>query len=86
MAYHVTINGRPLCDHTACVAGLQQAAEAQSVLDAAHISADATTCGHVWRESAIEVARVWRAFKGLDAKVVKGPCPTLPRRLAEAQK
>lgn len=65
---HITINGRPLCDHIACVAGLQDAAEV------AH--EEATLCGHVWKESAHEVAGAWRkAHPRFAVEVVLKPCP-----------
>lgn len=76
MAHHITINGRPLCDHIED----QGAHEAEAL---AGDDVDAHLCQHTWRESAIEVARVWHAFNGLNAAVVPGPCPSLARRIAK---
>lgn len=68
MAYHITINGRALCDHI----------EAEGSAG----GPDDNLCQHAWRESADEVARIWRAFKGLAVAVEPGACPSLARRLA----
>lgn len=72
MAHHITINGRPLCDHV----------EDQGTLVPGW---ENNLCQHAWKESAEEVARVWAAFKGLDVKVVKGACPSLGPRLLASQ-
>lgn len=74
MAHHITINGRPLCDH------LDKTDSGGSTT-----GADARICQHAWKESAEEVARVWRAFKGLAVAVEPGACPSLARRLAASQ-
>jgi len=61
VSHHLTINGQPLCSHTA--------------EHGRHEDDDANLCQHAWKESAEEVARVWRAFKGLDVRVETGHCP-----------
>lgn len=81
MAHHITINGRPLCDHIDDW-GVDATVEAV----AGDVDVDAHVCQHAWKESAEEVARVWRAFNGLRAAVKPGPCPSLARRLASQKR
>lgn len=67
MSYHITINGRTLCKHRYC--------DAEQTREALQEDPHAGLCQHVWKESAEEVARVWRAFKGLRVEVREGSCP-----------
>lgn len=75
-ASHILINGRPLCDHMATQAGIQ---------DRAKVDHDeASLCGHVWPESAYEVADAWqKAHRHLHVQVAFYPCPRTMRLAAE---
>jgi hypothetical protein len=62
---HITINGRPYCEHTACVAGMQDA-KASGV----------SSCDYPSNRSAENAALALRAI-GRNALVVPGPCPII---------
>jgi hypothetical protein len=65
--FHITINGRPLCEHTACKAGQD---------DAAGIPGGRPTCGQGDERGAMRAAQAWKAANPRHAvAVVIGACP-----------
>ena len=73
--YFLRIAGRPYCDHTACMAGLDLAKRA---------GVDA--CSYGTRKSALAAAGKYNALPGYEgvATVASGRCPSLPAMAKES--
>jgi hypothetical protein len=64
--FHLTINGRPLCQHAACIAGMQD-------LEAVR---GKPTCAQGDERGATQAAAAWKAAHPRHAvEIVNGPCP-----------
>jgi hypothetical protein len=69
-SWYLTINGRPLCAHTACMAGMEQAKHA------AQYCTGADTCSQKDFGYACDAADAWRQIMpGAAVDVLRGPCP-----------
>lgn len=72
MTAHILINGRPLCDHTACVAGLRDAEEV------AHETP--TQCSYLWDGDASEAGAAWqKAHPHKHIQIAYRACPNTLR-------
>lgn len=66
MTYHLTINGRPLCEHTACQAGTEDARAVPALLH----------CGYEKRSEALHLGALWvQTHPHHKVAVIDGPCP-----------
>lgn len=64
---YLTINGRPLCDHTGCMAGVSDALKAGN-----------PSCSYPSHTAAAKAASAWRdANPSHDVQIVAGECPAL---------
>lgn len=76
MAVHLTINGRPLCQHTACQAGEAQRRKVEKDMGLR------THCQWSRPDGGLEAMLAWaELFPWQCAALVSGPCPeTVPDR------
>lgn len=69
--FHLTINGRPMCRHTSCVAGI---GDAQQVFG----SVRSAQCSFDLIEEALDVAKLWAERQPYQrVALVFGDCPEL---------
>lgn len=72
MAY-LRINGRPLCEHTGCIAGREQADKVK-----ARYGALLDGCGYDTLAKARNAEAAWRAtFPRMTCEAVEGECPVI---------
>lgn len=64
--YHIRINGRPICEHTASVAGMEDRSKVRGQ----------PTCGQGDPRGAMEAVDAWKAaHPAHDVAAVAGRCP-----------
>ncbi len=75
---HITINGRPVCEHTACVAGMDDAERVREM-------SQPDQCEFNDAGYALDARDAWQTVKpGATVEIVNGPCPEIGGRRQEA--